>query len=789
MKKQHYLIVSFMMMFLSISLAQNLQIDSTKWFSNGPYSAHITCLDIAPGNSNIMYLGTYAGTIYKSTDGGEHWSRCATEGLDDMKNHVGTPYNSYITQSWWDGDYAMIRLITVDPLDENHVWIAPVSGSLYESKDGGNTWQKTDDSLPSDCYYIQALNINPENPNDMLAGTHFWGDSIHESGLYRTTNGGEDWELIEELPHNSGTLNSTYVQCIVRDFNDKNHVIVSMIGSRKKLFETTDNGNTWNVLYQTEYALDIGSIVMNPHNSLQLFGLIAGGYGNVFFAQSDDGGKTWYRPESNISNRKNCYQLYADADCNLYMEMEGDHYYENNIVKSTDLGKTWTPVDQLTNRPFKNGNMALSLTCRANPKNTNKVFFGTHFGLYVSDDGGETTTLHNNGLNDAYIRDIEVNPKNPNVIYAASFQGLWKSEDGGENWNVLITDPVYSIKCDPLYPDTLYAGGYSFWRSFNGGESFKKLQEGSFFVISELGVHPQKTNIIFKLSDNDVSGLLFRSTDRGETWSLCPEVYPWYMEMLFDKNHPDTMYIKRYGSYDAGISWNEFTHPLDFDLKLVGIVGVHPEQSNIIYNKVSSPQGLAVSYDYGHTHERLVSFSQTCAFPNYYIKNFHIDENQPNTLFYSTGIENMHYSDDSGANWGKIPGNYNTRITDIQSNIANNRIVLATYGSGVWVYKNTDNIPEQTPSDTKKINVYPNPFAQEVQVKYELQQESQVLLEIFNINGQKVQTLVNDMQTKGMHHITWNGLQQNGQQGAPGLYVIRLQTGEEVTMQKVLYVK
>ena len=73
-------------------------------------------------------------------------------------------------------------------------------------------------------------------------------------------------------------------------------------------------------------------------------------------------------------------------------------------------------------------------------------------------------------------------------------------------------------------------------------------------------------------------------------------------------------------------------------------------------------------------------------------------------------------------------------------------------------------------SKTELLGNYPNPFNPETTIKYNLQNNADVTLEIYNIKGQLVRTLVNNSQEAGSHNIVWNGKDSNGNSVSSGIY-------------------
>ena len=84
---------------------------------------------------------------------------------------------------------------------------------------------------------------------------------------------------------------------------------------------------------------------------------------------------------------------------------------------------------------------------------------------------------------------------------------------------------------------------------------------------------------------------------------------------------------------------------------------------------------------------------------------------------------------------------------------------------------------------------YPNPFNPAVQIPYALPARAPVKLQVYNILGQQVQTLVNEMQDAGFYQLSWQGLNDQGEAVASGIYFIRLEAGALSKLQKVVLMK
>ena len=87
------------------------------------------------------------------------------------------------------------------------------------------------------------------------------------------------------------------------------------------------------------------------------------------------------------------------------------------------------------------------------------------------------------------------------------------------------------------------------------------------------------------------------------------------------------------------------------------------------------------------------------------------------------------------------------------------------------------------------LNNYPNPFNPETTISYHLLADSKVSLSIYNIKGQKVKTLVNEVLPAGEHSVIWNGRDSNGNRVSSGIYFYKLNAGDFQKVRKMLLLK
>jgi len=97
--------------------------------------------------------------------------------------------------------------------------------------------------------------------------------------------------------------------------------------------------------------------------------------------------------------------------------------------------------------------------------------------------------------------------------------------------------------------------------------------------------------------------------------------------------------------------------------------------------------------------------------------------------------------------------------------------------------------PELVPSRHALSQNYPNPFNPETHIGYQLPTASHVSLVVFNVTGQIVNRLVDELQMPGSYTATWKGVDQSGRAVASGIYFYQLTCGEFQQVRKMLLLK
>ena len=116
---------------------------------------------------------------------------------------------------------------------------------------------------------------------------------------------------------------------------------------------------------------------------------------------------------------------------------------------------------------------------------------------------------------------------------------------------------------------------------------------------------------------------------------------------------------------------------------------------------------------------------------------------------------------------------------------ANGTILRTTLSTlPVGVEEDGSQMLSRIPSDFRLDQNYPNPFNPSTVIRYQLPAESRVTLKIFNLLGQEIETLVNDLLPAGTHEATWEA-----EGSASGVYFYQLQAGAFFDTKKLLLLK
>jgi photosystem II stability/assembly factor-like uncharacterized protein len=206
------------------------------------------------------------------------------------------------------------------------------------------------------------------------------------------------------------------------------------------------------------------------------------------------------------------------------------------IWKSSNNGATWSPVNDFMAN--------LAITCIVvDPINTSIMYASTGegfgnsdqlpgAGIFKSTDGGINWNQLASTANDdfTYVSRLSHHPDSSGVLYAATagVKGIWKTKDGGNTWIKKLTPGSNGndVKVHPNTPAYVIAGcRFDAYISGDYGSTWNKINTGNPNQLPadvgrcEVSFCPSNNLRVFISVDNN-KGEIWRSADRGQTWSL-----------------------------------------------------------------------------------------------------------------------------------------------------------------------------------------------------------------------------------------------------------------------------
>lgn len=149
---------------------------------------------------------------------------------------------------------------------------------------------------------------------------------------------------------------------------------------------------------------------------------------------------------------------------------------------------------------------------------------------------------------------------------------------------------------------------------------------------------------------------------------------------------------------------------------------------------------------------------------------------------------------DGGNSWISISYNTSNDFYSVFFNnpdngfiVGQNGIILKTTTGGLVSIE--EDLRQVHPNDSYLFPNYPNPFNPVTTINYQVIRSDNVELEIYNLAGQKVKTLVNEWKITGIYQTQWNGIDSNQRKVSSGVYLYRLRVGSYILTRKMLLVR
>lgn len=701
---------------------QRTAIDSSllnglEWRSIGPYrGGRVVAVAGDPVDKQCFYFGSTGGGVWKTTDGGLIW-----ENVSDGYFKRASVGAIAVSQADPNVVYVGMGETTIRG-NVSH------GDGVYKSTDKGQTWIHLG---LAETRHIAKIRIHPRNPDLVYVAAlgHAHGPNP-ERGVYRSRDGGKTWEHVLFRSEKAGAidlsldpLNPRILYATFWEAVRLPHTLISG-GEESGIFRSTDGGDTWTEITRNP-GLPTGllgkiGIAVSPAQSGRVWTIIEAEDGAVF--RSDDGGEHWQRlcEDGRLRARPWYYQhIFADPQ-----DAETLWILNLQAWKSTDGGQTFFDVDT----PHGDNH-----DLWIDPADSARLIESNDGGACVSFNGGKSwSTIYNQPTAEFYH--VATDTQVPYRIYGAqqdnttislpsrsSLAGItqsdWYDVGGGESGYIAVREDD---------PNIVYAGNYqglitrydhrtrqsrniAVWPELASGWGAGS-QKYRFQWTAPIALSPHDPNILYITGNH-----AFRSTDEGTSWQvISPDLTRNDSSRLESSGGPitkDNTGAEYYGtifafaespcqrgllwagsddglihvSRDDGQTWEQVT-PQDLpEWALISIIEPSPSDPAVAYVAATcyklddfTPY-LYKTNDYGKTWSKITSGIPADDFT----RVIRADPVRPGLLF--AGSETgVYVSFDDGATWQSLQ--LNLPVVPIHDlTIKDSDLVAATHGRAFWV--------------------------------------------------------------------------------------------------------
>ncbi len=464
-----------------------------------------------PSQPNVFYMGVNNGGVWKTDDYGRTWKSLfdkeSTNSIGDVAVSLSNP-----------------NIVYVGTGEGLHRPDLSIGDGVFKSTDGGNTWKNIG---LKEVQQIGRVAIHPTNPDIVFIAAlgHPYGAN-DERGVYRTKNGGQSWEKVFFINHNTGAMQIEF------DPQDPNSLVVDMwehqegpwenssfSGSHSGLFKSTDGGNTWKPINNGLPTRGLGRVgfAIAPSDSKRMYALVdAGENGGVY--KSDDGGENWKR----IQQDPRIWGRGGDfAEIKVHPK-NPDITYVANVAcyRSDDAGTTWTCIK---GAPGGDDYHRIWI----NPSNPQTMLFVADQGAVVTVNGGRTWSSWLNQPT-AQLYHISTDNQFPYWVYGGQQEsgaiGVASRGPGGQisfrDWMGVGADEYAYVVADPKNPDLIYGGRVTRFNKKTGqtqNVAPEALRSGKYRTLRTMPLlfHPADPSMLLFASN-----VLWRTTDAANTWEV-----------------------------------------------------------------------------------------------------------------------------------------------------------------------------------------------------------------------------------------------------------------------------
>ncbi len=708
-------------------------------------SLFIAPFSMDPNNSKTLIAGTYR--IYKTTNGAANWSLISGDLTGD-----GTGENG-----------AYISALTIANGNSNVIYAGCSNGKINVTTNGGSSWNLRNSNLPNAfCSRIASY------PNDPASAVAVFSGFLENQKVYRTTNYGVSWTNI------STNLPNIPINCV---FIDPYESLNIFIGTDLGVFYTSNGGSNWTLetnlpnvrTDDLDFRIYDNKLFAATHGR-SMFAAKISESGSALASTNVDKLDLALKPNQSVSTN---FLLSNNGTKNLSFTIDVEGGFENNSWEKLSLAKANKSPKKIISTPNSNiqknippqilGNDLLILD-DGNP--VPDAFIGYNYGM---DFGwANKFNLTDNGFDlegfRAYIRTEDAFS---NTIHAAVLDGdldliteeyfYFDLSENGKWFDGKFTNSMHFNKGQSFY---IFLETYYSWIDFPAGlDYFAQISSNSFykdysnntlinlvdvsgyenaaFLIRAEGTLTQETNqnpvAVANISTNTASIGELINFDASESYDNDGQItnYSWNFGdgATSEDQITDHSYSQK-GTYTFSLKVTDDNDSTD---QTTGQIIV---KDTTTYLSVLPQEGII---EPGNS----ISI---------------------NVKFNSADLPEGNYS-------AALLISSNGGVINIPVNI---------------LVSSTVDMKEQKaiPSDFVLYQNYPNPFNPSTVIKFSIPKTTFIKLEIFDISGKKVSSIVNSRFSEGVHNVIFDG-----SRFASGVYIYRITADKFVDSKKFILIK
>jgi photosystem II stability/assembly factor-like uncharacterized protein len=558
----------------------------------------ISRIVIDPRNPAIVYVGALGHAygrnedrgVYKSVDGGAHWTRVLDLGpeigISDLAMCSSAP------QLLFAGAWHTHRppWSTYAPLD------GP-GGGLYRSQDAGKTWLRLEgNGLPAGDWGRVGVDVAPDGKRVYVL-IEVKGSEAKKSGLYRSDDGGHTWALANADPRL--TSRAWYFARISIDPQNPDVLYVPNIA----LYRSEDGGKTISILRGAPGGDDYHQLWIDPKNSASM--VLGTDQGTTISLNRGQTWSSWYNQPT--------AQLYHVTTDNQFPYVVYGAQQDTGaaaVVSRTDHGQI-TPRDWFPAGPSESGYLALD------PKDPDIIYLSGTFGTVarfnkrtgLSQDITPwpairwDSEVHERKYRGPWTPPLVLSPADLTTLYLGT-QYVMRTVDGGLHWETISPDLTGaagdagdSKATKPPSTPT------------QGSPTIEEAKRAGYGVVFTIAPSPLNRDLIWVGSD---TGLIHLTRDGGKNWKdvTPPGLSDWSKVSLIEASHFDpavayaavdrgrlndqTPYL--YRTRDYGATWQLVTNGITAPAFLRA-VREDPQSRGLLF--AGTEFGVYVSWDDG----------------------------------------------------------------------------------------------------------------------------------------------------------------------------------------------